>query len=336
MKDMKIQSIIKKINRRKIILGISLLVIIAAGYLGFIRYFYNFALGPFDLEQAKLLEAEKARDFFQYFVNIQGDEIYDTGFQYVTVHDSGYEEVDYYYYALEIGRNYLLVESPDVLEDPNITGYIKSISSDIQEEMLDELIRDEPSLQDHFLPFMLKTNNFRTGGWVWIGISFVLGAISGLLLIVAFVQISNPAAHPVMKNLKHFGDPKRIASEIDSELANSTMPSKNLSFTENWLLYTKGMQFSATRYEDIIWLYKKVTQHRTNGIPTGKTYSALVYDQHGTIFTLPGKEQQVDELLMSIANRAPWAIRGYSDQLFKLYRKDRSAFMQEIKKRKNA
>lgn len=331
-----ITTTIRNINKRRIIAAFILLFLIGMSYVVFLRYFYNFAFGPFEIERSDLTNADRPRDLFQYFITIQGDEIYNTGFEYVTIHDNGRQEVESYYYALEIGREYLLVETPDRQEAPTVTGYIKGIPSDIQEEVLDEIIRESPSLQGHFMPFLLKTNQFRTGGWVWIGISFLLGLIAIINLIRAAVHVGAPQSHPVIKNLSQFGDPKRIAQEIDAEVTgrDASKKRKHLILTENWVILRKGNSFRATRFEDIIWLYKKIVQHRTYGVPTGKTFSALVYDRHGTILNVRGQEDYINKILVSIANKAPWAIRGYSDKLFKLYRKDRHAFAREVHQRK--
>jgi hypothetical protein len=336
MKTENINTMIGKINRRKFIIAFILLFIFVVGYVLFLRYFYNFLLGPFETEPSKLINADSSRELFQYFITVTGDEIYDTGFEYVTVHDSGYEETDYYYYALEMGREFVLVETPERIDTPTVTGFIKRIPSDIQEKVLDQLVSETPSLQGHFMPFMLKTNNFRTGGVVWIITSVGLGAISLILILTTSLQLGNTARHPVMKKLNPFGDPKRIASEIDAELSAEKYTSKLATFTKNWVIVFKGLNFQITRYEEVIWLYKKVTQHRTYGVPTGKTFIAMIYDRHGQTLGLQGKETDVDEALTLIAQKSPWAIKGYSEQLFKLYRKNRPAFLAEVEKRKSS
>lgn len=324
---------IHKINRRKFIIAFILLFIVTISYVLFLRYFYNFLLGPFEMEQSKLINAEGPRELFQYFINVTGDDIYDTGFEYVTVHDSGYEETDYYYYALEMGREFLLVETPERLDTSTVTGFIKGIPTDIQKEVLDSLLAETPSLQGHFMPFMLKTNNFRMGGFIWIGISVVLGAISLILILTTTLHLGNTDRHPVMKELKPFGEPKRIAGEINAELTAGKLETKLATLTENWLIIFKGLNFQATKYSDVIWLYKKITQHRTYGVPTGKTFMAMIYDKHGQTISLQGKEADVDEVLTLVAQKAPQAIKGYAVQLFNLYRKNRPAFLAEVEKR---
>jgi hypothetical protein len=267
-----IQETIKKNNRRRLVIGLILLGLILITFCGFIRYFYNFVLGPFDVDRSKLLNAERAGEFFEYYVNIQGDEIYDTGFVYVTVSDSGAETTDYYYYALEIGREFLLVESTSEIDSANVTGYIKSIPSNIEEEVLGELIRETPSLQAKFMPIMVRVNQFRTAGWIAIALSLIVGSIGVIMVGIAALHMANPKSHPIMKSLKIFGNPKIISQDIDADLTGDIYQDKQVTITNNWLIQVKGIRFSITRFEDVIWCYKRVVQHRTYGVPTGKNF----------------------------------------------------------------
>jgi hypothetical protein len=43
----------------------------------------------------------------------------------------------------------------------------------------------------------------------------------------------------------------------------------------------------------------------------------------------------VDELLALASERAPWAVKGHSDDLEKLYKSSRNSFVAEVMKRKS-
>jgi hypothetical protein len=83
-----------------------------------------------------------------------------------------------------------------------------------------------------------------------------------------------------------------------------------------------------------MWLYKKVTQHRTNGIPTGKTYAALIWDRYGTCITFAGKEKVVDQALGDILGRSPGAVAGYSSDIEKMYKANRQGFVAAVEQRR--
>jgi hypothetical protein len=331
-----IQDTIKKNNRRRLVIGFILIGLILISFCAFIRYYYNFVMGPFEVDRTKLLNAERAGAFFEYYVNIQGDEIYDTGFVYVTVSDSGTETTDYYYYALEIGRELMLVESTEEIDTANVTGFIKSIPNNIEEEVLGELIEETPSLQAKFMPIMLKVNNFRTAGWIGIALGIIVGTIGVIIIGITLLHIASPESHPIMKSLKTFGNPKIISQEIDSDLAGETYQDKQITITDHWLIQVKGVRFSITRFEDVIWCYKRVVQHRTYGVPTGKNFYALVYDRHNNIITIQAKDESINNFLSMIAMKAPWAIKGYSDDVMKLYKKNRQVIIDKVNQNKSS
>jgi hypothetical protein len=69
--------------------------------------------------------------------------------------------------------------------------------------------------------------------------------------------------------------------------------------------YTNSTDAVAT--QDIVWAYPKVTKHYHNGIPTGKTYSAMVRDSKGQSMKVSGKKDSVPKLLESLERR----MRGF-------------------------
>jgi hypothetical protein len=91
---------------------------------------------------------------------------------------------------------------------------------------------------------------------------------------------------------------------------------------------------TATRIEDIVWAYKQVTQHRTNGIPTGKTYNAQFWDRHGVRITVSGKEPVVNQALEAVAQRSPWVLAGFSPELEKTWKQNRAAVIEAVEQRR--
>ena len=71
---------------------------------------------------------------------------------------------------------------------------------------------------------------------------------------------------------------------------------------------------------EVLWIYKKVTQHSTNGVPTGKTYEAKLADRLGKEHNIPGKEPAVDAVLANVQARAPWGRAGFDEQVKALWK----------------
>ena len=69
-------------------------------------------------------------------------------------------------------------------------------------------------------------------------------------------------------------------------------------------------------------------------IPAGTTYAAALNfsDGHAEVV---GSQKKVDELLVLAGERAPWAVKGYTDDLAKFYKSSRNSFVAEVMKRKS-
>jgi hypothetical protein len=73
---------------------------------------------------------------------------------------------------------------------------------------------------------------------------------------------------------------------------------------------------------DLVWVYKKVTKHSVNFIPTGKTYSVVLVGRHRQRIEEQMKEKAVNEMLADLTARVPWAIFGFDQNLDRAWRKD--------------
>ena len=76
-----------------------------------------------------------------------------------------------------------------------------------------------------------------------------------------------------------------------------------------------------------------MTKHSVNFIPTGKTYSGVLVC-YGGAAEVTGREKNVDALLAFAAERTPWAVFGYSDDLNKLFKQKTQEFCAAVEQRK--
>lgn len=328
-------SAIRRLNLKMFFISLAALFCVFLGLVVGGRYLYNMFLGPFDVTQAEVLALKDANDTLRYYVNIEGDDHGDTGF-YLSETDSGKETIKAYYHALVLGNEFLLVKTKQT-EITNLqTGALVDIPTDVQNEVIAEIEREIPELKGAFLPMMLDTTDFHTSGYIGLGIGFLVAAIAGIGVLLALLRFANPGAHPAMKALARFGNAEMVTNEINMEMTNPhDQVGKKIHFTRGWLVSTtNGLQ--AVPYRDMLWCYKQVTQHRTNGIPTGKTYAAHVMDKHGTQIILPGKEDQVNAVLEQTVRNSPGIVVGYSDELNALWKKDRARFAAAVEERRRS
>jgi hypothetical protein len=147
--------------------------------------------------------------------------------------------------------------------------------------------------------------------------------------------MGDSSKHPIMRDLARFGDPEATADMIESEMnMDHEVIGKNMHLTRNWLVYRTASSLKATRLTDVAWLYKYVVQRKTYGVNSGKTFQAYIWDRHGKLIQIPGKEQQVMQTLEAVAKRSPWSVIGYKKEIEQAWKKDRTSFMAAIDKRR--
>lgn len=322
----RLEDYIQKANHRRLILGSVLLLILVILFASFSKYLFNFAFGPFEAKISDLINAEEANDIYRYFITVKGKKIYDTGFQHVTTNENGVDIIDEYYLALDLGPKFILIESYEIPTSNEVTGFLKPIPTNIQEEVLDQVYQENPGLRGYFLPYMIKVDNFRMAGWVGITAGSLTLVLALLLFIRGLSQLNHPEKHPIIQRLVAFGDPNKLVLEIDDELTTGSEIGKNLVLTEHWLLHYRGTRIDVTRFDDIVWVYKQVLQHRTNGVPTHESHFAHIHDRYGNLINVLGVEKEVDAWLTEISTRSPRALKGYSKELAALYKKDPQEF----------
>lgn len=298
------------------------------------RYLYNFIKGPFPISQSELTVLSNPSGRLQYFVTVTGDDVEDTGFQLVTTQEDGTEQVDQYYFALQISDRWLLVRSASGEMERQVSGALIPLPADEEKQIIGNLETQIPDLQGAFLPMLLDANDFRKDKYWEAGIGAAVLILGVFLALLALWRSRDPLNHPIMKALSVYGDPSVIAAQIENEMNLGPAIIGQASIGSSWLVHKTWLNLSVMRIQDVVWIYKKVIQHRTYGVPTGKNYLAVILDLKGKTLSISAKEAVVDEILQSMMVKAPWAVRGYSGELAALWRKDRQGFIQAVNQRK--
>jgi hypothetical protein len=123
-------------------------------------------------------------------------------------------------------------------------------------------------------------------------------------------------------------------SSLDAELMADHTKVGDLHLTPTWLAHLKSSDLKATRFDDIAWIYKMVTTHRTNGVRTGTTYTAQIWDRHGAQMIVQAKEDVVNEMLNATVQRAPWALAGHNPEIEKAWKSNRASVLAAVDQRR--
>lgn len=332
-----IYGIIRRSNLNRTVLAAIALVAVIAVMSAARNAYVNLFTGPYEKTPQDILAISDVKNVKEYYVTINGEEAIDTGFQRVTklwgIIETGYAS----FIALVLEDRFLLVEiSGDPTEATEYTGALKLISPEYNREIISELEREVPELKGVFLPFMLDTSSFvfEVGSGLAVGV--IVGAVALVVLLYTLFGMSDGKNHPVMRALARFGDPEQMAESVAQEMElDHTVVQKQTHLTQRWLVYRRSSALDVTRFTDIAWIYSGVTQHRTNGIPTGKTFKAFIWDRHGKKIEIQGKkEAHVVEILDAVAKRAPWAIMGYTKDIEQIWNKDQAQILAAVDQRK--
>jgi len=298
------------------------------------RYISNFLNGPFDFGQAELDAIEDVAATPRYFVRVTGSRALDTGIQQISKRKrSGVEtggSVTASYYALVVGERLLVVKRSHGAA-PTALGELLAMPADLQQHLF--ATQQMQAIRGRFYPYYLDESAFRVPGYI--------GAAVALVLIVLLVKYGLPAwryardaaSHPVVKRVATWGDPLATAVEARREAESPRYRGGSWRVGDKYVIQSAPFAFDLLRLSDLLWGYKKVTKHSVNFIPTGKTYACILACYGGTA-EVTGKEKDVDTLLGFVAERSPWAVFGYTDDLNKAFRQKNAEFCAAVEHRK--
>lgn len=311
------------------VLGI---VLVAAN----LRYFANFVAGPFVMGSSELARIVDPTQSPQYFARVSGTRAMDMGIQQITIRKRGGTEVSRSvsagYYALDLGEKLLIVKSASGMP-LSVEGELGRIPPDLDRQLFDT--PEMQSLRDQFYPLYLDAaGSFRTAGYVAIALWLTFLGLAAWKAVPTWRQLRDLGSHPVVRRVASWGDPVQVSAEIETEWTSPGIRRhSSWTLTPSYIVESSYFGFNVLRFWDLLWAYKRVTKKSVNFIPTGKDYHA-VFICYGGSATVQGSEEEVDEMLQSAAQRAPWAIFGYTDEVQKAFNEHTRDFCLTVEERR--
>jgi len=313
------------------IVTLAALLVVGVNY----RYTRDFISGPFPISGEELDKVSDADQAEHFYIRVSGSKTIDTGIQQITtttrngVKES--ERVSAGYFAVLVGDRFLVVKSPS---PPNgtVEGELKPMPDQLRTEISSSFGADK--VQQYIRPLLLDTEGFRYPGYWAVAVGLVLLFCLFRYLLPALTLRKDISRNPVIKRVRGWGDPVTLAVEIEEEYRKHVeYKSQGQRVTERYVIEDRFFHFNVLRFHDLVWAYKKVTQHSVNFIPTGKSYSAVMVFYGGSA-TVSGSSTQIDELLQKTALKSPWAIFGFSSELKDLFNKKTEDFCTAVEIRR--
>jgi uncharacterized protein DUF6709 len=301
------------------------LLIAGANY----RYCANFFLGCQPISAIELASLSSPDQRWRNFVTVTGDKQARTGYRDVERRVEKATgrvistEVKDEYVLLRAGGKILLVKAPPGEARLEYSGELVPTPEQVQADLLRPLAAKEPDVGAMVLPFTLNAADYRSSGWIGLAVMAPLLALALWNVLKAVRRSSEPQSSPVWKMLSAYGNAEQLSQQIEAEMQPAALRKYgNLLIGPQWMVRRSTFRTWVSPVGDLVWVYKKVTKHSVNFIPTGKTYAVILVGRHKQRTEEQMKEQAVNELLMELTRRVPWALFGFDKNLEQAWRKN--------------
>lgn len=177
------------------------------------------------------------------------------------------------------------------------------------------------------IPFITVNRCLKEAGDVGSVVVFFIGVILILAGIVILILGFTGYGVKKLKN-KLDGMGAGAFSAAENDFIYATKFSNQLSIGQRFTFYTTAFKSDIFENDKIIWVYAKRVKHRTNGIPTGSTYSIVITFLSKKNLNISLKnEGQCNEALEIYSKVSDRIVVGYDDELMKLFNRDFSGFL---------
>ncbi len=254
----------------------------------------------------------------QYLIDL--DDVYYIG---LFTHENDMAEASH---LLDASYDYAMGNLPgEMVPVMHVKGTICAMDNEVS-GYYHELADGDAELEALMLPYYLNVNRIGTQTpilvWIMLAVSVALWLIGIVPLIKA---ITGGYQKELKKKVASMGEESTMLEKLQLFYGN-TSPVCGVRMGSDYVLFQSGPASILLRPWELAWAYQSTTQHRTNGIPSGKTYAAILRTMDGKQYTLSMNKKQVQELLDAIHATLPGTVLGYTKELESLYKNDRSAF----------
>ncbi|MCD8118348.1 MAG: hypothetical protein LUE29_02435 [Lachnospiraceae bacterium] len=264
---------------------------------------------------------------YYYVIYTGAYDDYESEFRYmaIRVDDSMSSEMD------EMSEDTRNGEWSDEL---TFSGEIKTMSGEVEEyfyEFFEEMGYKESEIDELTLPYYIDASGGKFSLCSFYILMYIIGAALAGWGILRLVRASRGY---YIKGFMEAVTATGISPEVvDADYRAAQTFAKMQGIRVGRLFTYYGLNSTkpkAILNGSISWAYQSVTQHRTNGIKSGKTYSVNVYTEKNggwQMNDIPLSQKTAQELLQMYASRFPWIVIGYNEEISKLYGKDHEQFL---------
>jgi len=225
-----------------------------------------------------------------------------------------------------------------------IEGHVRELNDDeigYWNEYMDQITEyynmSDAEMDEAFTPLILVPNRVslydsdETLAVILTIIALCCLAAGIVLLISALFE--NPFKELDKYGRKHGG--VEAAKAKAEYLYNNKMTRYGLMADEEMFMYAGKNMLKVFDVKDILWAYKNVVTRKNGVVTVGKDYYMMLRFAGGGQFQIPGTEAVVDGMLGDISKVLPDIIIGYSEEINRIFARDRGKMIAEVERRRN-
>lgn len=203
----------------------------------------------------------------------------------------------------------------------------------VERQMLSDPGFDEARAM--FLPLMLDTRDYRSRGYVGLGLAALTMAMAGFFGVVAWRRVKDPGRHPALRRMAAWGAAPDAADAIEQDIASrNAITLGGYVFTPRHLYRNGLFTLTLERLDDLVWAYPQQTRNKVlHIIPAGSSY-ALELKWADRALSIPGKQPAIMAILLRLANCQPWVFNGYDEEWAQYFRKQKSRAIAAVRQRR--
>lgn len=258
---------IRRVYRRRLISPVLYLIILIILWILFPLYDILF---PQHLDDPGNLAAYSDAHFS--YVDAKLDNLYFTGYTNTSFGRTN----GYYYYTLWEDQCVIVLLSPGTCEEglPKIDStqirgrVLKGKGNTMYDALLEKLSGDlhwtTDGISQNVNGYFISEPAFKLrSSAILMGIYFLTGAYTVILLILYILYICFPILAPACRQLGLFGKPAALLAQAEEELA--TLPqlaTEDMFITEHYFIVLANYGAAIVPIQEIVWIYKYSTLHK--------------------------------------------------------------------------
>ena len=220
-------------------------------------------------------------------------------------------------------------EETEAPEPLRVTGTILPMDAETrgfyEDSYVYELLEDDSDLM---LPLILRVGyvGSERAPMMWGFTALSLVCLAGALWVL-ISALRGRYQKQITDFCKVSGSPESTLEKLDM-LYDRAEPCNGLRFGSEYLLVEQGPKDMVFRAADVVWAYQRTVRHRTNGIPTGKTFGLVFRTVDGKCHEISmNSEKKVQETIERMSREMPHTVLGYTAELEQLYRQSPASFV---------